>query len=225
MSMNRLTAGLASGAVGAVLSIALSFVQIPVVGLLIPILVGIAAGVFVSKNPAYASKTGHAGALAGLTAGVVLFVAAIIGSIIVINSPTGQSIINAAAATATVQAGSSGSTGGSNVDLRTITQVAAVLGGCIGGLLYLGIATGIGAAAGAIAGRNNVAAPVNPYGQYGAMPPYGMPPMQPGYPPAQQPPASPYGSQQPPTYTPPPSDVPPGSTPPPGYPPQNDGTQ
>jgi hypothetical protein len=227
MNMTRLNAGLISGAVGAVVAIGLSFLRIPVVGLLIPILVGIGAGVLVANNPKYAGKSGHAGALTGLLAGALLFVAAIIGSIISLNSPETQSTLNQAlqtpeaAATATATAGGTSS---SKVDFKTIAEGSLVFISCIGGLLSLGVATGIGAAAGAIAGRSNAAPPVNPYGQFGAVPPYGVP-QQPGYPPQpqtgyppQQPSASPYGSQQPPAYNPPPADVPPG------YPPPNDGT-
>jgi hypothetical protein len=197
-SMSRLSAGLISGIVGAVILIGLSFVQVPFVGLLVVLAVGVVAGILVARNPKFAGKTGGAGALAGLTAGGVLFVGSILASVIALNSPEVQSTINQAVETAqaTINAGGSSTT---SVDVKSIAQVAVVFGGCIGGLLYLGLSTGLGAAAGAIAGRNTQAPTIpmdSNYPTFGA-PPAGYP-QQPGYPPQQgyPPPQSPYGSQQ-----------------------------
>jgi hypothetical protein len=202
--MNRLSAGFISGISGAVLLIGLSFLQVPFVSFLVVLGVGVVAGILVARNPTFAGKTGGAGALAGLVAGAVLFVAAIISTVIAVNSPAGQSAINQAVETAqaTIAAGGGSTT---PVDVKSIAQVASVVGGCVAGLLYLGISTGLGAAAGAIAGRNNRAAQIPMdanYPTFGA-PPAGYPPQQPGYPPPQ----SPYGAQQ-------------GGYPPPQQPPQ-----
>jgi hypothetical protein len=217
--MNRLSAGAITGLVGAVLLILLAFVQVPFVAILVPILVGIGAGVLVARNPQFAGKTGGAGALAGLFAGAFLFVASLVTGVILLNTnnDTINQTINSISATVTAQAAQNGTSSSNAPDLTTLVRGAIFVGLCIAGLLYLGLSTGLGAAAGAIAGRNNQAAAVPPslygvppQGGYGA-PPAGYPP-QPGYPPPAQPG---YGAQQPP---------PPIYNPPPQAP-TNDGTQ
>lgn len=202
--MNRLSAGLITGAIGAALLVALSFVQIQFIGLLIPILVGIGAGVLVARNPKFAGKTGHAGALAGLLAGALLLAGSLVAGVILINTPNGtfDQVIQKAAPTLTAAAGNNGG-GSPGADVTSVIKGVFIFGFCIAGALYLGISTGIGAAAGAIAGNKNQPPPAQawtyPTPQQPGMPPQpGYPPQagypqQPGYPP-QQPG---YGTQQP----------------------------
>lgn len=193
--MTRIAAGFLGGLAGLVLIILASFVPVPGLGLVGTLLAGILAGIFVARTPKFAGKTAGAGALAGLVAGAVLFIAAVIAGVIAFNSPTGQSIFNSAvsAAQATVTASPNGNKG---VDVKTVTTVALFAGTCLFGLVYMGLSTGIGAITGAIAGRGTVAPQVNPYGQYGEIPPYGASPQ--GNPPQPPPnyPQSPYGTQE-----------------------------
>jgi hypothetical protein len=207
--MNRLSAGFITGGIGGVLLIVLNFVQIPIIRFVVVLLVGIGAGFLVARNPKFASKTGGAGALAGLIAGAVLLVASVVGTVIFVNTPAGQSVIDQAFAT--VQAAQTPTTGSSTAPIisRSVIQTFSYVGGCIAGLLYLGVSTGLGAVTGAIAGRNNRAATIPMDANYPTfnVPPQGDYPQQPGmYPPPQQ--QSPYGSQQG------------GGYPPPGPPPQ-----
>jgi len=218
--MSRFSAGLLAGGIGALIMILMGFagqfwiILSLFVGLLLSLVVGLAAGFFVSKNPTFASRTAGSGALAGLIAGAFLLIGQIIGGIIAANQPDAQAALQGLQ---TTSAGSS----------LTPSQLSAVgiftfaFFGCIFGLLSMGTSTGLGAAGGAIGGRNNRSAVNYPYG-------YGMPPIpgsapfppQPGappypqqYPPPQQP-QSPYGSLAQGQYANPPQpDVPP-------YPPQ-----
>ncbi|MBA3823787.1 MAG: hypothetical protein H0X24_07775 [Ktedonobacterales bacterium] len=203
--MNRLSAGLITGAIGAVLLIILNFVQIPIVPYLVVLGVGIGAGFLVARNPKFASKTGGAGALAGLVAGTVLFLASVIGTVIFVNTPAGQSVITQVYGTVQAAQPTPGTgTSTSPVISRDAIQTFSYLGGCIAGLIYLGISTGLGAATGAIAGRGNKAAQVPLDANY---PTFGAPPQGGMYPPQGQPPQTPYGSQQggyPPPQQPPP---------------------
>lgn len=199
--MSRLSAGLITGIIGAALIVALSFVNIPFIGILIPILVGIGAGLLVARNPTFAGKAGKAGALAGLIAGAVLLVGSLIAGFVVLNFHGGalDQALQQAAPTLTAAAGNNGGSGsGTHVDVTSVIKGALIFGFCVAGALYLGISTGLGAATGAIAGNKNQPPPQQAW-TYPAPQQPGVPPQQPGYPP-QQPG---YGAQQP-GYPPPP---------------------
>jgi len=191
--MTRWSAGLITGVIGAALLLVLSFVKVPYISLLLPIIAGAVAGVLVARNPAYAKKAGN-GALAGLIGGAIFFVGSLIFGVIAANSDIGRSAVSVAEATATARAGTGGG-GGSSVDIAPFVNAFLIVGFCIAGLLYTGLSTAAGAIAGAIAGRNST-----PPAQ--AMPPDRMwtPPtaQPPGYPPASYPPPPP--PNQPPTY-------------------------
>jgi hypothetical protein len=213
-SLTRLLAGLIGGAIALVISVLFS-AFIPNVFLLLlwailGIITGIVAGILVAGNPAFAGKTGGAGAIAGLIAGAFLFVGQIIGGAIFVNRPDVQNAFSnvtqtiVAGQTATATAGGTGNTFSSTTYANIENTGSVILFGCLG-VLGLGISTGIGAATGAIAGRNTQPPPTVPptYGMY--PPPGGYPPQAGGYPPVQ--------GEYPPPYP------PPGTPPPFGQPP------
>jgi hypothetical protein len=228
MSLGRFPAGLLAGGIGGLILILLGFtgenwIIFSLLGaVVLGILVGLAAGFFIGGNPAFAGRTAGNGALAGLIAGAFLLVGQIIGGIIAANQPDAQLTIQSV-----LQSTSSGQT-------LTPSEAAAagvlsfvLIGGCFG-LLGVGAASGLGAAGGALGGRNNRA--VNPYAPYGAPPmpgfnappssmPYGYPPQQgmPPYPPQQPQPPSAYGSLAQGQYANPQQE--PGAPPYPQYPP------
>jgi hypothetical protein len=190
--MTRIAAGFIGGLIGIVLIILVRLSSLPVPGLsfIAPLAGGIVVGILVARNEKFGGKTAGAGALAGLIAGALMFIASIVDGVLYVNSPVGQSIVSDVAATVTASPN-----GGGGVNGTTLASVTLVTGFCIAGLLYFGITTGIGAIAGAIAGRGTVAPQVNPYGQFGTAPPYGAPPQ--GYPPPPPNyPQSPYGTQE-----------------------------
>ncbi len=192
--MTRWSAGLITGIGGAILLVALTFVNIPFIALPVPIVAGAVAGVLVARNPTYAGKTAGNGALAGLIGGAVLFVASLITGIILINTDAGRSVISMIEATATAQATARGS-GGSSVSIGAFAGGFIVVGTCFAGLVYMGLSVAAGAIAGAVGGRNSAPpAPAAPQDRLWVPPTPPSPPPGYGYPPPPpqgQPPSTP----------------------------------
>lgn len=225
-NLGRFPAGLIAGGVGFIILLLTGLAGIgwlPISlfgGLVIALVVGFGAGMLAGGNPKFAGRVAGAGALAGLTAGGLLLIGQIASGIIAANQPgvsdqLSQQIsvaLTQAAATQTANGGTSSTT---TVNSAAITNAGfGIFGGCFG-LIDLGIAAGLGAIGGAVAGRNNKPQMQQPYGMqaYGAPmqppSPYGnpnvFPPNNSGYPPAQgqpytPPPASGYGSSAQPQY-------------------------
>ncbi len=200
MSLGRFPAGLLAGGIGALILILLGFTGANwiifsfLAGLGLALLVGLAAGFFIGGNPSFAGRTTGSGALAGLIAGAFLLIGQIIGGVIAANQPDAQAIIQQALSTTS---SASTFTPSEQATVGVITFV--LIGGCFG-LLGVGAAAGLGAAGGAIGGRNNRQAPyigMPGYDPYRASTPIN------GYPPYPQP--QPGASQYPPSQ----QDVPP----------------
>lgn len=235
--MGRFRAGLITGVTGGVVISLLGLLQsysFSLLGFILAIVIGIFAGSLVARNTSFAGKTGHAGALAGLIAGVFLLIGQIVAGVVFFNSPNGQTVITSLQQTVAPTLTAIATNGGGSSTASPATYITAAAGigitfvECIVGLLDIGLATAVGAIAGAITGRKNQppAPQMMPYGypQVPGYPPvpgyqppvYPQPPMpptqggygsatipqQPGYPPPQN-----YQPQQP-VYPPPPDQSP-----------------
>ncbi len=207
MKMNRLQGGFIAGGAGLVLLIVSAYVgALQFFGPLLAIIVGIGAGILVAGNPTFRGKAGGAGAIAGLLAGGLLFVAQIAAGQLWVNRADVQSTLVQVQQTVgpqlTATAQANGTT--TSVGQPSITQAAGpgigILSGCLG-LIGLGLSTGAGAATGAIAGRKNRDADVPMDANY---PTFATPPQANTPPTGYPPPQSPYGAQQQGTGYPPP---------------------
>jgi hypothetical protein len=169
--MTRLTAGLLTGIIGALVIILISFVSIfNLCTSILAIFVGLAAGLLVGRNPSFARRAGGAGALAGLIAGLVLLVGQFIGGIILFNQPQVVDVLThfqqtVIATTPTLQPGSGDSTTQPSIEsaVSFYQSSGVIFSGLCLGLVNVLLAVGLGAAGGKI--RETSAPPPEIYPQ------------------------------------------------------------
>jgi hypothetical protein len=154
--MNRLQAGLVAGIGGAIIIAISGFVNaLSFCGPFPALIGGIVAGTLVARNPAFSQRTVAAATLAGLTAGVVMFIGQIIAGIILNGQPgTNDTITTLIGTMPTPEPGSSTTT----ITAATYHQIFLFMQTCIG-LIDVTIATIAGAITGAIARPRIIIAP------------------------------------------------------------------
>jgi hypothetical protein len=175
---SRFGAGALIGLVGALLMIFLGVAGVAIyIGILISIVAGVVAAFLVSRGSKFATRTVGAGTLAGLFAGIFLFIGQVIAGGAYINGlPASDPLKSTVQQTIQAQATATVTAGGSYPDVNQLVTTGSILAGALlgfgVGLLDVGLSVGAGAITGAITRRPNQLPPMTP-------------PIPPTFPPAQ----------------------------------------